>query len=458
MRSLASTLEREGYAVDHTEQIDAALATIQSGACELVLGEIGLAAAEVLEEATRSRERPPVILFDDFEDVEGHRDAVRRGAFGALCRPISEEQVLLAVRRALESHTLRAENARLREAVRSRSEFGALLSADARMERVFETVRAVADSRATLLIHGESGTGKTVLARAVHERSSRSRAPFVAVDCGSLPGSLLETELFGHVKGAFTGAVRDRAGKFELADGGTIFLDEIANASSELQKKLLRVLEEGRFERVGDDRTRSSDARVIAATHVDLARAVADGRFREDLYYRINVVAIEIPPLRERVGDVALLAERFRERFVARHGRTVRGFAAEAIASLCAHAWPGNVRELENTVERAVLLARTEELTSSDLWPGTRQPEAAPAPPAEQDLPVGPLKKALEGPERALIRRALELHAGNRSATARALGINRTTLFNKMRKYDLLSFPIGPAPAAWTPPPRPDRS
>ena len=383
-RSLASTLEREGYAVDHTEEIRSALAAIQSGACELVLGEIGLAAAEVLAEATRTRAGPPVILFDDFEDKESHRDAVRRGAFDALCRPVSEEQVLLAVRRALESHTLRAENARLREAVQSRSEFGALISSDARMERVFETVRAVADSRATLLIQGESGTGKTVLARAIHERSSRARGPFVAVDCGSLPGSLLETELFGHVKGAFTGAVRDRAGKFELADGGTIFLDEIANASSELQKKLLRVIEEGQFERVGDSKTRTSDARVIAATHVDLARAVTEGRFREDLYYRIHVVAIEIPPLRARIGDVPLLAERFRERFVARHGRAVRGFAADAVASLCAHAWPGNVRELENTVERAVLLARTDELTAADLWSGTSAP--APAVPSARML------------------------------------------------------------------------
>jgi DNA-binding NtrC family response regulator len=457
VRSLASALEREGYAVAHTAEVASALATIRAAGCELVLGEIGLAAAEVLAEALRSEQAPPVILLDDFEDLTGHLDAIRRGAFDALSRPVSDEQVLLAVRRALESHTLKVENARLREVVDRRFELGSLVSTDPRMERVFATVRAVADSRATLLIQGESGTGKTVLARAMHELSSRKGGPFVAVDCGSLPGSLLETELFGHVKGAFTGALRDRAGKFELADGGTIFLDEIANASSELQQKLLRFLEEGRFERVGDARTRSSDARVIAATHVDLQEAVQDGRFREDLYYRIHVVAIELPPLRERMGDVPLLAERFRRHFAARHARTVEGFTEDAVALLCAHPWPGNVRELENTVERAVLLATGSRLDRADLWPdrppsgraGRNQTLASDGELAAlENAPPGPLKRALEVPERWLIRRALAANGGNRSLTAQVLGINRTTLFNKMRKYDLLSFPVGKGAAA----------
>jgi DNA-binding NtrC family response regulator len=362
---------------------------------------------------------------------------VQRGAFSTLTRPLSDEEVLLAVRRALEHHELESENRRLRGALAEAAALGGLVSRDERMARVFQTLEAVADSRATLLLTGESGTGKTLLARGVHERSGRSRGPFVTVHCGALPPALLESELFGHAKGAFTGALSEREGKFEAAHQGTIFLDEIGTAPLELQVKLLRLVEEGRFERVGETRTREADVRVIAATNVDLREAVARGSFRQDLYWRLEVVRIEIPPLRQRPADVPLLAQRFLERYSALHRRPITGFETQALQRLCAHSWPGNVRELEHTIERAVLLAHTPMIAPGDLWPAP-EPEANALPdPALQ--PLGPLEPAVEAFERAYLARALAEHGGRRAATARALDINRTTLFNKMRKYDLFT-------------------
>ncbi len=460
LSALAASLADEGFRVQQTAEPREAAATIRARECEVVLGEIHLAAQAVLAEVRATEGAPPLILFDDFArlpGVDGDAAGLRAEAFEALARPVSDEEVLRVVRRALESHTLRLENARLKDALGARADFGGLVSGNARMRRIFDTLASVADSRATLLLSGESGTGKTQLAHAVHRMSARAGGPFVEVNCGALPANLLESELFGHVRGAFTGAVRDRLGKFEQAAGGTILLDEIGTASGELQVKLLRVLEEGRYERVGEARTRSVDARVIAATNVDLAREVAEGRFRTDLFYRIHVVAIEVPPLRARVADIPLLATRFCARFAELHGRAVRGLSQAALQELCDHPWPGNVRELENALERAVLVARGAQLEPADLWPeGTSHPSARAGTSAQafegwEQGPPAELKRALEGPERWLVRRALERHGGNRSAAARALGINRTTLFNKMRKFALLSFPTG----ASAPPPAP---
>jgi DNA-binding NtrC family response regulator len=455
LRSLIAALEREGFAVAQTAEPEEARACLRRGECEVVLGELSLTAESVLAELKGTADAPPVIVFDDFGGLDAAPGELRAATFEALERPVAEAEVLRAVRRALESQALRRQNERLREELGRSADFGALVSNDARMQRIFATLTAVADSRVTLLLEGESGTGKTQLAHAVHQRSARAAGPFVEVNCGALPSSLLESELFGHVRGAFTGAVKDRPGKFEQAGGGTILLDEIGTASQELQVKLLRVLEEGRFERVGDGRTRTVDARVIAATNVDLAREVAAGRFRADLYYRIHVVAIEVPPLRARVSDVPLLAERFRERFARLHGRAVSGLSPAALESLCRHAWPGNVRELENVLERAVLVARGSILEPEDLFPElpANLPQACVSGtgvPFEgwEGGPPAPLKLALEAPERWLLRRALERHQGQRGATADFLGINRATLFNKMRRYGLLSFPVGARAAA----------
>ena len=434
-RSLEEALGQAGFELLYRESVEAAfeeedpdliLASVSSG------GERLLAKAEV-----------PVLLLVDFATESEVQGLLKQGATNVLVRPIDEASVLAAVRHALEHHSLQAENDRLRAALQDRFRLGSLVSRDPRMRRIFQTVEAVADSRASMLIVGESGTGKTVLARAAHERSDRADKPFVVVNCGALPTSLLESELFGHAKGAFTGADRDRPGKFESADSGTLFLDEIGTAPLELQVKLLRVIEDGLFERVGETRTRRADVRVIAATNVDLEAEIAAGRFRSDLYYRIHVVGIEIPPLRERPLDVPILAERFLQRFAEEHRREVREFDENAMAALCVHEWPGNIRELENTVERAVLLARSERLTIDDLWPDRSDRLEHPVEPSAPwgEIPLGPLKEALAIPERWILLRALRHHGGNRQKTAGTLGINRTTLFNKMRKHGLSSFP-----------------
>jgi DNA-binding NtrC family response regulator len=443
---------------------EAALEILAEGGFELVLAEARLF-GDLLPRGTPGLQK--WILLDTFAGLTGGLGARQRGAFDVLPRPAGHELLLLAVQRGMESLKTERELAALRSAGQVQS-FGPLTTRSVRLSALFELCRRVASTSASVLITGESGTGKSELARALHTASPRADRPFVEVHCGALAGSLLESELFGHAAGAFTGARGARAGKFEAADGGSLFLDELATAPPDLQIKLLRVLETGHFERVGENTTRRVDVRLIAATNVDLAAEVAAGRFREDLFWRIQVVALELPSLRERPEDIELLARRFLERARERHGRGPTDIEPAAIELLRRHAWPGNVRELRQAMERLVLLGSAERLLEAELsswWrplglpPGRRSPgppepgpppapsavlmapsTAAPASPGPLDfdaIPLGPLARMLELPERRFLERALASVGGSRIKAAELLGINRSTLFNKLRKHGL---------------------
>jgi DNA-binding NtrC family response regulator len=358
---------------------------------------------------------------------------MRCGAFDLLTKPLLDDELLFSIERALNQRHVLEENKTLKAQLDLRFGMENIVGHDVRMRRVFDMIDSVADTRATVLITGESGTGKSLIARAIHRRSSRKDRPFVEVACGALPETLLESELFGHVAGSFTGANFDKVGKFMQADEGTIFLDEIGTASPGMQVKLLRVLQELEFEQVGGTKTFRVDARVILATNENLEKLVQEGRFRQDLYYRVNVINLELPNLRERISDIPLLAQHFLERVCEESGKKVRAFSDDALAAMQRYAWPGNVRELQNAVERAVLLGKGDVIRAEDL------PSSLAASRAVTLEPVGgrTLKEALEGPERQIILEVLESHNWNRHATADALGINRTTLYKKMKRLGL---------------------
>ena len=451
---LVEQLEAAGYQASAAAEWDERSSAPH---CDVILGEADTVPLEQLAAACAPEEAPAWILLAAFGSIQDAVGAMRAGAADYISKPIPIDRLLMSLERALERRALLDQNQRLLEDLGRRYSLGDMQSSSAAMSAVFDTVRAVADTRATVLLEGESGTGKSLLARSVHEAGERRDGPFVVVNCGALPHDLLESELFGHVKGAFTGAVSDRPGKFELAEGGTLFLDEIACAPLDLQVKLLRLLQERTFERVGDTRTRTADVRVIAASNEDLKEAVQQQRFREDLYYRIKVVAVRLPALRERAGDVPFLAERFLERFSKEHSRGLEGYSPAALQALTAYPWPGNVRELENTVERAVLLATGSVLTPMDL-PEEVSPENRPEPftPESQEIrptEILPLRQALEGPEREILVSALLETKGCRKATSEALAINRTTLFNKMRKYGLMELDFNNMTSATSPTP-----
>jgi len=446
LQSLAQFLAREGYEVRTADDADEALAIMESWSAELLLADVnipGVRPAEFLRTIRRRFPHVVTIVVTGYGSIEGAVEAIKLGAFDYLTKPIIDDEIRMVVHKAARQQALLFENQTLKQQLDLRFGLENIVGHDHRMLKVFDLVEAVADSRTTVLITGESGTGKSLLARAIHHRSPRRTKPFIEVSCGALPETLLESELFGHVKGAFTGAINDKPGRFLAADGGTIFLDEINSASPAMQVKLLRVIQERSFEPVGSSETRTVDVRVILATNVDLAQLVAEHKFRQDLYYRINVVNIRLPALRERIGDIPLLANHFLRRFARETGREVLSFTDDALAAMQRYHWPGNVRELENAVERAVILCRRPQIEIEDL-PETIQgalgeTSRTPSTPetVELDKPV-PLAKALEGPERRIIEAALKRNNWNRKLAAAELNINRTTLYKKMRKYGLL--------------------
>lgn len=446
LQSLAQFLRREGYDVRTSDSPEDALNHLESGQIELLLADInmpGLKPADFLRDIRRKFPQVVVIVITGYGSIEGAVEATKRGAFDYLTKPIVDEEIRVVVEKAARQQSLLFENQTLRRQLDLRFGLENIVGHDHKMLKIFDLVETVADSRATVLMTGESGTGKSLLARAIHYRSPRRDKPFIEISCGALPETLLESELFGHVKGAFTGAIADKQGRFLAADGGTIFLDEINSASPAMQVKLLRVLQERAFEPVGSVETYTVDARVILASNVDLTQLVAEQKFRQDLYYRINVVAIALPNLRQRLSDIPLLAGHFLRRFSQETSREILGFTEAAMAAMQRYNWPGNVRELENAVERAVVLSRRPQIDGDDLPESIQgfQMQGRGARGEGQETenfehPV-PLHIALESSERRIIESALKRNNWNRQSTSAELHINRTTLYKKMRKYRL---------------------
>jgi DNA-binding NtrC family response regulator len=443
--AMTALLNRDGHVATAAPDAEAAFDILRETEHALVLADVSqLGGGEFVRKLRKNYPATLCVVVTAYGSIEGAVAATKAGAFDYLTKPVIDGEIRQVVDRALAQHRLVHENRRLKKRLDDTAGLGeaaGVVGQDARVRRVFETIAQVADAPTTLLLRGESGTGKSLLARAVHQLSGRRDAPFVEVSCGGLPDNLLETELFGHTKGAFTGADQDRPGRLGLAEGGTLFLDEINSAPLPMQVKLLRVLQERTYERVGDPTPRPADVRFVIASNADLGEMVAAGTFRQDLFYRINVVNLDLPPLRERPGDVIVLAEHFLERFRERLGRDVSDLTPAARDALCRHDWPGNVRELENAIERAAVLCRSMTIDVGDL-PETIRADAAKVSvgPGGSDLEAVadlPLREALEALERPLLAAALERNGWNRQETAAKLGINRATLFKKIRRFRL---------------------
>ncbi len=433
---LRTLLKKHGYEVEVAEEGEGALTALDTFDPDVILTDVRMPKMGGMDllAALRAKQHPAtVIVMSAYGNVDLAIEAMKAGAYDYVSKPFKPDEIVLALRKAEERETLRRENRALREQIQKESQFESILAKSRTMLDIFRTIAKIADFKTTVLITGESGTGKELVARAIHARSSRKGGPFVAVNCGAIPENLLESELFGHKRGAFTDANADRRGLFEEASGGALFLDEIGELPLSLQVKLLRVLQEDTIRRLGDTKDIKVDVRIITATHRDLAADVKAGRFREDLYYRINVLPIAIPPLRSRREDIGLLVDHFIERNNARLAMSIRGVSVEARKSLLEYAWPGNVRELENTIERAMVLAETDILQGSDLPERLRDA----LDPVQVHLASGELsiKRTTAAIEQILIRRALQKTKGNRTRAAQLLEISHRALLYKIKDY-----------------------
>ena len=434
---LTVALEDLGYTAMAAENATEALEILAREPIDLVLTDLrlpGMDGRGLLSEIRKLYSDVPVVLITAFASVRDAVELIKEGAFDYIAKPFEMEDVAATVVRALRLNEVVKDNERLRAELEGRYSFDHLIGTSAPFRRVIEQVTEVCESRATVLLTGESGTGKEVVARAIHFNSPRSKRPFIAVNCAAIPSGLLESELFGHVKGAFTGALANRQGRFALASGGTLLLDEIGDMPVAIQAKILRVLQERTFEPVGGTQTIETDVRIIAATHRDLLQAVGEGAFREDLYYRLNVFPIELPALRERREDIPLIASYFLSQFVKDMGKRITGFSPKAQAAMMAYRWPGNIRELQNCTERAVIVARGSQIEMQDLpryvldaAGGTEGPAILPA-----DIDAELMRQ-----ERSFIMRALEESAGVQIRAAEILGISERSLWHRIKKHDI---------------------
>jgi DNA-binding NtrC family response regulator len=433
---VTETLSRKAYEVHSAENGQRAVAMMEEADYDLVLSDIRMPLMDGLQVLERTRQLQPdarVIMITAHATVASAVDAIRRGAHDYIEKPCSPDEIDVRIQNALEAQELRRENTRLQTELEGRYSFGSMVGKTRAMEEVYDLVETVAKSRSTVLITGESGTGKELVARAIHYNSPRRNRPFVKLNCAALPQDLIESELFGHEKGAFTGAVKQTKGRFELADGGTLLLDEISEIEPPLQAKLLRVLQEREFERIGSGHTIKVDVRIVATTNRNLQDEIDKGHFREDLFYRLNVIPVRMPSLRDRKADVPLLAEHFLDKYNRENGKSISSLTARALDILMSYDWPGNVRELENYLERAVVICQEPQISEShlplDVLTGAPRSAAS-----DDGMSVGTTVHEME---KRLILKTLESCDGNRTTAADILGISSRTLRNKLHEYGM---------------------
>lgn len=435
---LSLILKREGYEVQAVGKGSEALHLVASESFDFILSDVvmpGMGGLELLQALKEKKVEATVIMMSAFGNLDTAVEAMKSGAYDYISKPFRPDEVLLALRKAEERENLRRENLRLRQEVHREYAFGNIVGKSQKMMQLFDTIKKISEYKTSVLIIGESGTGKEMVARCLHYNSPRNNGPFEAINCGAIPETLLESELFGHEKGAFTDAKREKRGSFELAHQGTLFLDEVGEMSLAAQVKLLRVLQEGEIKRLGSERTFTVDVRIIAATIQDLTRAVAEGKFREDLFYRLNVLPVHLPPLRERKEDIPLLVDHFIHKYNDQHALNTEGVVEDALARLLEYSWPGNVRELENAIERSMILTQGKKI-GADCLPsevlGTR-------PSWKKDLwgDEYSIKKASRSMEEDLIRKALKKTGGNRSQAGKILEISHPALLSKIKEYGI---------------------
>ncbi|MDF0644866.1 MAG: sigma-54 dependent transcriptional regulator [Nitrospira sp.] len=435
---LAEALKKEGYNVEAFGSGEEAIARGREGSVDLVLTDIRMGAVDgltVLREFKRTSPDTAVVVLTAFGSLEGAIEAIKQGAYDYLAKPFKKEEIKLVVERSLDHCRLVRENARFREELKGKEDWSPLVGSSPAMLEVYKLVARVSEGKSTVLLQGESGTGKELIARAIHANGPRRENTFVPVNCGALPDALLESEMFGHEKGAFTGAVGTKTGLFESASGGTLFLDEIGELGQALQVKLLRVMQEQEVRRVGGTASIKVDVRIIAATNRDLEQLVKEGKFRDDLFYRLNVVRITLPSLKERQEDIPMLAHHFLQKWGVGATRAVRGFHPDTLALLQQYRWPGNVRELENAIERAMSLSRGPLLTPDDLPAAIRQVGAEPSQRVEPAESPGEAYLTLEEVEKRHLIRVLKEMKGNKVKAAKVLGIDRRTLYRMANRF-----------------------